>query len=393
MLSLSYYQNLTPQILGLLEALTMIESPTYDKDGVDRVGRLVADTLAALGAQLEFFPQTQAGDHLLARWDSAAGDASGPPILLLLHMDTVHPLGALKINPPRVEAGRFYGPGALDMKASIAMAATMFQALGAADAWPQRPVWALFTSDEETGSATSRSLIEYLGRQAAQRGGLVLCMEPALPNGALKTWRTGVGIFELVVHGRASHAAADHRRGRNALVELAHQVLALSALTDYDKGTTVNVGVAAGGTASNVVPQQARAEIDFRMLDMAEAERLESTLRGLQPVTPGTRLEARGGLNRPPMPFNPLMARTFRQAQQIGARLGLALKRGGTGGGSDANFVAPLEAAVLDGLGPLGRGAHTDDEYVEIASLAERTALLSALVTEWSFDSGSGAGG
>lgn len=387
MLSLAHYQALTPQILALLEELVAIESPSHFKAGIDRAGQFVAAALEPTGARLEFFPQPRAGDHLLARWDPPAGNdpPASPAILLLLHMDTVHPVGNLAVNPVRVDEGRFYGPGSLDMKGSIAMALAVFQALHAAGARPGRPLMALFTSDEETGSASSRALIEDLAREVGRRDGLVLCMEPALPNGALKTWRKGVGMFDLTVRGRAAHAGADHARGRNAIHELAHQVLALQALTDYEKGTTVNVGVVNGGTASNVVPQEARAEIDFRVLEPEEAERLAAAVRSLRPVTAGTRLEVTGGLNRPPMPYDRRMARNFRQAQRLASRLGLALKRGGTGGGSDANFVAPLGVSVLDGLGPLGKGAHTDNEYVLVRTLPERAALLSAILTDWSF--------
>jgi glutamate carboxypeptidase len=243
--------------------------------------------------------------------------------------------------------------------------------------WPQHPITALFTSDEETGSLSSQPLIERL----ASRSALVLCLEPCLPDGSLKTWRKGVGNFQLSVHGRASHAGAAHAEGRNAIEEIAHQVIAIQRLTDYDKGTTLNVGVIRGGTTTNVVPEEAHADIDFRVMAAAEADRVLDSLQKLSPVLEGTSIEIKGGLNRPPLPRDERMVSTFQKAQRIAAELGITLTEGGTGGGSDANFVAPLGVPVLDGLGARGEGQHTGNEYVSISSLAERTALLANLLT------------
>jgi glutamate carboxypeptidase len=211
----------------------------------------------------------------------------------------------------------------------------------------------------------------------------VLCLEPCLPDGSLKTWRKGVGDFEVTVHGKAAHAGADHERGRNAIEELAHQILAIQKLTDYDQGTTVNVGVVAGGSRSNVVPDLARATVDLRVMTPAEAERITAWMQALKPVIAGTSIEVTGGLNRPPMPRDERMAATFAHAKAIASRLGLAINEGGTGGGSDANFVAPLGVPVLDGLGALGNGAHSEREHVVLAALPQRTALLAALLSDW----------
>jgi glutamate carboxypeptidase len=288
-------------------------------------------------------------------------------------------MGTLERQPCRLADGRLLGPGTLDMKASIAMLLTALAVLRDRQRWPARPITALFTSDEETGSDHSRDLIEALARHAA----LVLCLEPCLPNGALKTWRKGVGDFDLTVRGRAAHAGADHERGRNAIEELAHHVLAIQKLTDYEKGTTVNVGVVAGGTRSNVVPDEARAKIDMRVMTPDEGERISEWMRSRVPVLEGTTLEVIGGINRPPMPRDATMVATFARARAIAAGLGLDLTEGGTGGGSDANFVAPLGVPVLDGLGAQGNGAHSEREHIQLATLSERTALIGALVSEW----------
>jgi glutamate carboxypeptidase len=314
---------------------------------------------------------------VLGRWDPTGRDEIG--ILTLCHMDTVYSLGTLESQPCRRVDGRLMGPGTMDMKGSIAMLLTALRAFRASDAWPARPITTLFTSDEETGSDTSRALIESLARRAE----LVLCLEPCLPDGSLKTWRKGVGDFEITVRGKAAHAGADHERGRNAIEELANQILAIQKLTDYEKGTTVNVGVVTGGSRSNVVPDLARARVDLRVMTPAEGDRITDWMQHLKPVLNGTSIQVTGGINRPPMPRDARMAATFARAQALAGRLGLAVSEGGTGGGSDANFVAPLGVPVLDGLGALGNGAHSEREHVLIANLPERTALLAALLSDW----------
>jgi glutamate carboxypeptidase len=264
------------------------------------------------------------------------------------------------------------------MKVSVAMALTVLAALGESGKLPAG-VSLLCTSDEETGSRSSRKLIEELASEAA----LVLCLEPALPGGALKTWRKGILGFRIEVYGTAAHAGSDIRNGVNAILEMSHQVQAATALADDKAETTVSVGVIAGGTRSNVVPQTCWARIDVRAKNVSEGERIIREMQALKPVLPGAELEVRGGWNRPPMERDDRMQATFQRACSIGKTLGMNLSEGGTGGGSDANFVAQLGVPVLDGLGALGRGAHTHDELVEIDTLAERATLLAALISEW----------
>jgi glutamate carboxypeptidase len=363
-------------LLTLLKDMVAIESPSEDKAAVDRMGAYVQAELERLGAQVEVDRQATAGDHIIGRWGSARQPGG---ILLLCHIDTVHPLGSLAVNPCREQDGLLTGPGAMDMKAGIAIALGTLRILQERGEWPGRPMTALFTSDEEVGSLTSRPLIESLAGAAS----LALCLEPGLPDGSLKTWRKGVGEFILRVRGRAAHAGADHAEGRNAIEELARQVIAIQAMTNYATGTTLNVGMVRGGTASNVVPDEAVADIDLRVTTPEEAERVSLQLRALRPMLEGTSLEIQGGLNRPPMPRDERMVATFGRACSIAARLGMTLTEGGTGGGSDANFVAPLGVPVLDGLGALGYGQHSEREYVRIDSLAPRAALLAGLLTEW----------
>jgi len=376
MFSIADFAERTGEMVALLKRLVEIESPSTDKAAVDRLGAVVADELRCLGAAVTIDAQTAAGDNVVGQWGDGAGRDG---LLLLCHMDTVFALGTLARQPCREVGGKLMGPGVVDMKASLALALTVFAAFKEKNRWPARPITAVFTSDEEIGSEHSRALVERLAKESA----LVLCLEPCLPDGALKTWRKGVGSFEIVARGKATHAGADHENGRNAIEEIAHHVLAAQRLTDYAKGTTVNVGVIGGGSRANVVPAEARIQVDMRVMTQAEAERITVWMRALKPALPGASLEVSGGLNRPPMPRDERMAATFARAQAIAARIGLALSEGGTGGGSDANFVAPLGVPVLDGLGALGNGAHSEREHIVIASLPERAALLAGIIGEW----------
>ncbi len=376
MIPIADFKSKQDEMTALLQELVEIESPSRDTAAVNRMGAAVTSKLEALGARISVDPQTTTGNHILGCWGP---DERRNGFLLLCHMDTVHPLGSIDKNPPRVVDGRLTGPGVVDMKAGIVICLTAIEVLRERGQLPDTPITALFTSDEETGSRTSRPLIERLARKAR----LVLCLEPCLGDGALKVWRKGVGNFRITVRGRAAHAGGAHENGVNAIVELAHQVIKIQGLTDYDRGTTLNVGVIRGGTTTNVVPEEAEARVDLRVMTPDEAERISRELHSLEPVLGGTTLSVRGGLNRPPMPFDDRMARTFEQARKIAADLGLDLKMGGTGGGSDANFVAPLGVPVLDGLGALGGGMHSDREFVHVESLPERAALLAALLTNW----------
>ncbi|HLF03244.1 MAG TPA: M20 family metallopeptidase [Anaerolineales bacterium] len=370
----SYFIERTNQLVETLRRYAEIESPSTDKAAVDRFGAVVAADLRAIGARVEIDFQSRAGDHFVGRF------GAGPNgILILCHLDTVHDIGAIAKNPPRAQNGKLYGPGTIDMKGSIVQTLAALSALIENNKLPPRPITALFTSDEEIGSESSRALIERLGAESS----LVLCMEPALTDGSLKTWRKGIGNFDIVVRGRSTHAGADHENGVNAVEEMAHQILALQRMTDYEKGTTVNVGVVGGGTRSNVVPDECRVEVDLRVMTPVDADAAGAAINSLKPVNPKAAITVTGGMNRPPMPRTENIAHAFEIAKRIASGLGMALTEGGTGGGSDANFIAPLGVPVLDGLGPIGNGAHSEREHVLIKSLPERTALLAGLLSEW----------
>jgi len=356
----------------LLKNLVETESPSHDKAAVDRVGAIVAEEAHKIGGQVGFIHNKEKGDHVLARWGSGENE-----ILLVCHMDTVFPLGTLSKMPYREADGKIFGPGVLDMKAGIVIS---FAAIEEAQKQGlDRPVALLCTSDEEIGSGTSQEHIERLAKESS----LVLVLEPALVDGSLKTWRKGVGEFWVKTKGHAAHAGGAHQEGRNAIEEMAHQVIAVQKLTDYSKQTTLNVGVIKGGTVSNVVPEEAVIQVDVRVMQSGEWERLESEMNKLKPVLDGTSIEVTGGLNRPPMPFDETMKTTFEKAQCIASTIGIELKAGGTGGASDANFVAPLGIPVLDGLGAIGEGYHSEREFIFADSLEQRVKLLTILLQNW----------
>jgi glutamate carboxypeptidase len=365
-----------PDTVTFLKQLAALESPSHDKAAVDACSGFVAEQLGGLGVEVTVVPQASAGDHLSASWPGTDGSNQ---FLTLCHLDTVWPTGTLAGMPLREENDRLFGPGVYDMKAGTAILLTALQVLKDARLTPRHPLRMLFTSDEEVGSVTSRELIE----AEARRSCLAIVLEPALAGGQLKTFRKGVGDFNVVAHGRAAHAGGDHQKGVNAIEELAYHIPALQKLTEYESGTTVNVGLINGGSASNVVPERAEMVVDFRISRMAEIDRVVAAVQGLQPILPGARLEISGGLNRPPMEHNPTMVRTFEQARRLAAGIGMTLEEGSTGGGSDGNFAAALGTPTLDGMGAVGDGAHAAHEHVLVSSLAERAALLATILTQW----------
>jgi glutamate carboxypeptidase len=364
------------EMISRLAELVRLESPSRDKPALDTLAALLADWLRIVGASVEIIPNVHGGDHLVGRFP---GPAEERPALVLGHFDTVWPRGTLERMPFRLDGqGRAHGPGTFDMKASLVVFLTVMQQLKQSEPRPPRPIWVLFTSDEEIGSPTSRGLIEMLACDCAY----ALVLEPALADGGLKTSRKGVGRFILAVEGKAAHAGVAPHQGRNAIVELAHQILNLQALEDSVAGTTINVGVVHGGTTSNVVPAHASAEIDVRVASTAEESRIQAALHALQPVRPENRLTLSGSFSRPPMERTPANASLFQKACQLARTggLGFELTEGPSGGGSDGNFTSALGIPTLDGLGPRGAGAHADDEHILIESLSERAALMHLLL-------------
>ncbi|MEO6510180.1 MAG: M20 family metallopeptidase [Nocardioides sp.] len=352
-------------LLADVRALVACESPSSDLDAVARSAEVVAEIGAArLGIEPERIV-LDGRTHL--RW--RLGD-SPHTVLLLGHHDTVWPLGSLAERPCTVEDGVLRGPGCFDMKAGLVMA---FHAAAGLEG-----VTILVTGDEELGSPSSRGLIE----DEARRASAALVLEAAGDQGALKTERKGVSLYDVRVTGRAAHAGLEPERGVNATVELAHQALAVAALTDPAAGTTVTPTTSQSGTTTNTVPAAGSLAVDVRVRTLAEQERVDHALHALRPVLPGSVVEVLGGPNRPPLEATSSAA-LFARASAVAVRLGLpALVGAAVGGASDGNFTAGVGTPTLDGLGAVGGGAHADDEHVLVDELPRRTALLRALLEE-----------
>ena len=358
-------------LIDTIEALARIESPTDDKAAVDRCGVALARRLEEIGARTTFIQQSITGNHLRAEF--GAGERQ---VLLLGHFDTVWPIGEIERMPVTRESDRLRGPGVFDMKAGIVIGMLATRAvLASADATHKRIVM-LWTTDEETGSRTSRALLE----DEARRSDAVLVLEPALPGGVLKTTRKGCGQYEIVVRGEAAHAGVNPGKGISAIRELARQILAVETLQDLSRGVSINVGTVHGGTRANVVAEEARAVVDVRAPSMADAARVDAAMRGLTPHLPGAIIKVSGGFERPPMERTPGVASLYALAEDVGAALNQSIAEGGTGGGSDGNFCAALGVPTLDGLGALGEGAHALNEHVVISALAPRASLVAALL-------------
>jgi glutamate carboxypeptidase len=375
--TLSFCESQRGWFLSTVETLVRLESPTTDKGALDRCGAELERLLVALGGRVSRYPQVTAGDHLRAEFG-----AGRDQVLLLGHFDTVWPVGQLSRMPLRQVDSRLYGPGTFDMKAGIAIAMQSVRALFELGPAPSCRVVMLLTTDEETGSLTSRALIE----EEARKSLAVLVFEPALPGGAVKTRRKGCGEFRLEVQGIAAHAGIEPGRGASAIHELAEQILALERLQDLDRGISVNVGVVAGGARTNVIADEARAAVDVRVAIREDAARVEGAIRSLRPRRRGTTLAISGGFERPPLERTPAVVRMFEMAKHVAADLGVDLGEGSTGGGSDGNFTAALGLPTLDGLGAVGDGAHALHEHVDLDSLAWRAALAAGLVRQLSAD-------
>lgn len=365
-------EKLQPAMVELLQKLVELESCSKDKAAVDSLVDFLAHEVERRGGKPQILPQNESGNHLRAEWGEGQEQ-----ILILCHIDTVHPVGSIKKRPFRVEGDKVYGPGVYDMKGGAVQTLFAMECLHS-QGWPlKRRVVALFTGDEETGSVTSRSIIE----EEALKSKVVFVLEPgAPPQGAIKTSRKGVGEFKLVVEGKAAHAGADPQAGASAVLELAHQIFYLQGLTDYEAGVTVNVGHVVGGTASNVVADHAEAYIDLRVPTMEQAERVLPLILGVRPKLEGTTVHMTGGLERPPLERTAAIVGLFETAKAIAEELGFQLEEGSSGGGSDGNFTASLGVPTLDGLGPVGDGAHAQDEHLLASKLPERTALLIGLL-------------
>jgi glutamate carboxypeptidase len=356
-------------ILDGIRRWVEIETPTDAPEQVNKLADIVADGYRGLPATIERIAgKDGCGDHLVAR-SSWGQDAPG--ILVLSHLDTVHPMGFIERLPFSVQGDAAFGPGIYDMKGGAYLAYHAFRQLCANGASSPLGVTQLFVSDEEIGSPTSRALIEAEGQKAKY----VLVTEPARDGGKIVTGRKGVGRFEVFIKGRPAHAGTRPQDGRSAVRELANVIQTLEAMNDTARRITVTVGVVRGGTRPNVIPEEDYAQVDLRMPTIADADELVSRILNLTSRSEGVTVKVVGGLNRPPYEKGNAVAALYEHAKGLAADIGFALVDTFTGGGSDGNFTAP-HTATLDGLGVDGKGAHTHYEQLYISSIEPRARLL-----------------
>ena len=356
-------------ILDGIRQWVEIETPTEAPERVNRLATLVASGYRDLPATIERVAgKDGCGDHLVAR---SAWGQDAPGILVLSHLDTVHPLGFIERLPFRIEGDSAYGPGIYDMKGGAYLAYHAFRRLCANPTRSPLGVTQLYVSDEEIGSPTSRALIEAEGRKAKY----VLVTEPARDGGKIVTGRKGVGRFEVFVKGIPAHAGSRPEDGRSAIRELANVIQTLEAMNDAKRGITVNVGVVRGGTRPNVIAEEAYAEVDLRVPTAADAGEFVPKILNLESRSDGVSVRVTGELNRPPYEKGNAGAALFEHARTLAAEIGFELNDTFTGGGSDGNFTAPY-TATLDGLGVDGKGAHTHYEQMFISSIEPRARLL-----------------
>jgi glutamate carboxypeptidase len=363
------------EVRALTWALVETESPSGDMDGSSDVVSLIASAAGSISSvsSVERVTSEDFGEHVRIR--AFAGESEAAPIVILGHTDTVHPRGAIKEHPWRADGNRIYGPGVFDMKANVALALEALRACEATAVCPQSPVTILLTCDEESGSPSGRSLVE----EEAKNARAVLVLEPPASGGRVKTGRKGTGMFVVEVHGRAAHAGLDPEKGVSAVLELARQTIRLTNLNNPAAGTTVTVTVVSGGTHSNVVPAEARGEIDVRFSTVAEGRRIEDAILNLKPFDEKAQVIFSGGINRPPLERTEKVLALYERARKIAGLLDFELGEASVGGASDGNFVGALGVAVLDGLGVEGDGAHASHEHILIDSIALRGALVAGL--------------
>jgi len=359
-------------ILDGIRRWVEVETPTEAPEQVNLLASLVANGYRDLPASIERIAgRDGCGDHLVVR---SSWGQDRPGILVLSHLDTVHPLGFIERLPFRIEGDSAFGPGIYDMKGGAYLAYHAFRQLCAAPERSPLGVTQLYVADEEIGSPTSRALIEAEGRKAKY----VLVTEPARDGGKVVTGRKGVARFEVFIKGVAAHSGSRPQDGRSAIRELGNIIQTLEAMNDPKRGVTVNVGVVRGGTRPNVIAEEAYAEVDMRVPTIADSDELVPKILNLRSRTDGVSVKVTGGLNRPPYEKGNAGAALFEHARTLATELGFDLVDTATGGGSDGNFTAP-HTATLDGLGVDGQGAHTHYEQIYISSIEPRARLLHRL--------------
>lgn len=365
-------------MLSLVEKIVNIDSGSTHKEGIDQVGSILMEEYKKMGFVVDVHENAEHGNNIVLRHE----DATDPNILMLAHMDTVFPVGTAEARPFTIKGDYAYGPGVIDMKSSLVSLLYAVTSLYEKNDPAYKNVEIVLNSDEEIGSPTSKKLIE----ERAKDKKYALVMEPARANGAIVSSRRGGGGYTLTVKGKAAHSGVAPEDGVSAIEELAHKILQLEQLNDHANGISINVGIISGGAATNMIPDYAVAEIDVRITYPEQRETIEKQIENVCSYTTvnGTSLTVEGGINRPPLHLNDQSKKLLEHIQSIGEKMDLTLEHVHTGGGSDASFPSALGVATIDGLGPVGGELHNEKEYMEVATLTERCALLEEVIASLS---------
>ena len=371
---LQYLQGQREELIRLLESMVKVESPSDEPGTQNEIREIIATELEQLGFRVYRIPGRNSGGMLYARYPTRTRGTKAQ--LMLGHYDTVWPLGTLENMPFEIDGDIIRGPGVYDMKGGITLVLLALKTLRHFGIEPKVSPAIFLNSDEEIGSRESGRYISALAPHMDR----VFVLEPSLgTEGLLKTARKGIGRFTVTVKGEAAHAGLDPGAGASAILELSHVIQSLFSLNDFDKGITVNVGTIDGGLRPNVVAPESQAAVDVRVSTMAEAEAITASILAIKPAIPGTSLDIEGRFGRLPMERTDANQQLWQLASQLGSELGLELKQGLAGGGSDGNTTS-LYTATLDGMGPVGDGAHARHEHLQIGKTLERAALLSLLL-------------
>lgn len=370
-----YFRSRQGEMVHLLKQMTTLESPTHDKGAVDACMAFIDKEFRKLGCKTTTFPQKEIGNLLCAEYAPGRVKDADDQILILTHIDTVWPVGKIARMPFYVTGDKICGPGVLDMKAGLVMVLSALAALRGTNLKPAKRIVIFVNSAEETGHPAAYDVI----RRLARKSSLVLCLEPALPGGGLKLERKGRLVVRMETRGRAAHGGSPEK-GVNAVEELMAQLQRVKKLRTGE--TTVNIGLVGGGEKPNIVPESAWAVLDIRFWKMLDRDRILRTLKEAKAVLRGARVKVAVESTTPPMEKTKASARLFETAREIASSMGLEIKGGKTGGGSDASIAASMGIPTLDGLGPDGDGIHAEHEHLLLSSLVDRTALLTQLLSQ-----------
>jgi len=371
----NYFRSRQNEIVRFLKEIVARESPTREKKSVDACSTFVSEEFRKLGSRIQRFPQKDIGDLFLIEYPRPTSRAASEQILILTHIDTVWPVGKIVKMPFYISGEKIFGPGVLDMKAGLAMSLFALKALRELNLKPAKKIALFINSAEETGHEAAHDMIRKLARQSEA----ILCLEPALPGGGLKTERKGRLVMRLEVRGKAAHAGSPEN-GVNAIEELMGQLGRLKKIRTG--GVTFSVDLIGGGEKANVVAENAWAVVDLRFWSSRQEERIRKFFKGMIPDRVGAKLKSSVESSTPPMEKTTASAKLLAWTRGLAADLGLTLTEGKAGGGSDASIASKLGLPTLDGLGPDGDGMHAENEHVLLPSLVERTALLTEILLQ-----------